>query len=133
VENLGAAAKEFFSGLLHIKRLKQIIPDIEDQYSIVEIPTHSTVLLVVRDDNLNDQIYLALGLSQKGVDTQEGKSAHLIMLLLSSTKNPGLHLIALKNISAMISKPGFVAHLTAAHSPNQAHSVFKRYEVMISD
>jgi len=71
-----------------------------------------------------------IGISRAGLDygALDGEPVYLVFLLVSAPDQSELHLVALKNLAALLDDPEFTASLMEAGSPERAHSVIKGME-----
>jgi fructose-specific phosphotransferase system IIA component len=76
------------------------------------------------------ELAVALGISRRGVDfdSLDGKPAHVIVLLLARSDNPGPHVQALAEVARLMQAPDFVKRLTKANSPSEVLAMIRSEE-----
>jgi len=75
-----------------------------------------------------DKLIVSFGRSLEGVDFQsmDGKSTHIIFLLIAPENSAGIHLKALARISRLLKDSGFRKNLMEAQSSEEIYDVIAR-------
>jgi len=77
-----------------------------------------------------DQLTVALGISEEGVDFEaiDHKPVHVVLLMLAPADQPGPHVLALKEASMLMSMPQFFDRLIHCRTPQEAYDLIKAEE-----
>lgn len=81
-----------------------------------------------------DSLIGAIGISHKGIDYQalDGEPVYLVFLLVSSPGEAELHLQALKRLARLLDDPEFYTELVGAETSEQAFSIIKSFEDLMT-